>query len=61
MSDQQEEGAGALPTGEDAAGRGAKAAELSRDENFGLVRSKPDQTKGAQERAEEGDCNRSSD
>jgi hypothetical protein len=54
MSDQQGEGARALPTGEDAAGCGAEAAELSRDENFGSEWSEPDQTGSAQDLAEEG-------
>jgi hypothetical protein len=53
MADQRE-GAGALPTGEDAAGCGPEAAESSRDKNFGSEMSEPDQTEGAQNRAEEG-------
>jgi hypothetical protein len=54
ISDQQGEGARALPTVEDAAGCGAEAAELSQDENFGSERSEPDQTGSAQYCAEEG-------
>jgi hypothetical protein len=54
MSDQQGESARALPTGEDAAGCGAEAAELSRDESFGSERSEPNQAGSAQDRAEEG-------
>jgi hypothetical protein len=54
MSDQQEEGPGALPTVEDAAGRGAEAVELPQDESFGSERSEPDQGGSAQVCAEEG-------
>jgi hypothetical protein len=54
MSDQQGEGAGALPTGEDTAGCGAEAAELSREESFGSEWSEPDQAGSTQDPAEEG-------
>jgi hypothetical protein len=54
MSDQQGEGARALPTVEDAAGCGTEAAELPQGENFGSERSEPDQAGSAQDCTEEG-------
>jgi hypothetical protein len=60
MSDQQGESARAPPTGEDAAGCGAEAAELSRDESFGSERSEPNQAGSRGGRSGRHNCSRSS-